>query len=180
MFSVSKTQFGILVIKNRETHGQRSHVLAFILFYFLFPFFFTNSLNLMTFFGFHVFFFFLLHRLAPMAIFFFFFFFILFSFFSASQKLMDNFIKKKKKRSLVPISQTQKIKLINTWYRSYTLTNKQTHKHVHPHNKSKNFFSKYKQNPEVRNEREERGREEGWRLALFGLGEVGIGTVWTR
>ena len=124
MFSISKTQFGILVIKHRETHGQRSHVLAFILFYFLFPFFFTNSLNLMTFFGFHVFFFFLLHRLAPVAIFF----SSSSSFFFLSFLLHKNswvtLSKKKKKRSLVPISQTQKIKLINTWYRSYTLTNK--------------------------------------------------------
>ena len=49
-------------------------------------------------------------------------------------------------------------------------TNKQTqiHKHVHPHNKSKNFFSKHRQNPKVRNEREERGGEEGLRSVLFG------------
>ena len=62
------------------------------------------------------------------------------------------------------------------------LTNKQTqiHKHVHPHNKSKNFFSKHRQNPEVRNEREERGGEEGWRSALFGPGKVEISVVWTR
>ena len=58
-------------------------------------------------------------------------------------------------------------------------TNKQTqtHKHVHPHNKSKNFFPKHKQNLEVRNEREERGGEEGWRSALFGPSEVEIGVA---
>ena len=65
---------------------------------------------------------------------------------------------------MVPISQTHKhmIPIIHT--------NKQTqiHKHVHPHNKSKNFFSKHRQNPEVRNEREERGGEEGLRSVLFG------------
>ena len=88
---------------------------------------------------------------------------------------MGNFIKKKK-RPLVPISQTHKhmIPIIHT--------NKQTqiHKHVHPHKKSKNFFSKHRQNPEVRNEREERGGEEGWRSTLFGPGEVEISIVWTR
>ena len=40
-------------------------------------------------------------------------------------------------------------------------TNKQTqiHKHVHPHNKSKNFFSKHRQNPEVRM-KERKGAEK--------------------
>ena len=92
---------------------------------------------------------------------------------------MGNFIKKKKIIGTDfsnPENQTHKhmIPIIHT--------NKQTqiHKHVHPHNKSKNFFSKHRQNPEVRNEREERGGEEGWRSALFGPGEVEINIVWTR
>ena len=134
----------------------------------------------MTLFGFHVFFFFLLHRLAPMAIFF----SSSSSFFFLSFLLHRNSwvtLSKKKKKIIGtdfsnPKNQTHKhmIPII------YTNKQTQTHKHVHPHNKSKNFFSKYKQNPEVRNEREERGREEGWRSALFGPGEVGIGTIWTR
>ena len=122
--------------------------------YFFSHFFCTDSLNSFFFFFLFSFFFlflsfFLLHRLTLTAIF-----FLLlhsFSFFSSSQKHMGNFIKKKK-NTWVPISQThkhmiliihtvfshspsgfffsiwlsqiQKIKPINTWYRSYTLTHK--------------------------------------------------------
>ena len=50
-------------------------------------------------------------------------FFSSFSFFSSSHKHQIYFIKKKKKH-MVPISQTHKIKPINTWIRSYTLTHK--------------------------------------------------------
>ena len=87
---------------------------------------------------------------------------------------MGNFIKKIKHMGTNfsnPENQTHKhmIPII------HTNTQTQTHKHVHPQNKSKNFFSKHKQNLEVRpikkiknknlevrNEREERGGEEGW------------------
>ena len=68
----------------------------------------------------------------------------------------------------------------------HTNTKTQTHKYVHPHNKSKNLFSKHRQNPEVRNEREERGGDRHcldsvrWGSTLFGLSEVEIDTVWTR
>ena len=51
----------------------------------------------------------------------------------------------------------------------HTNTQTQTHKLVHPHNKSKNFFSQHKQNLEVRNEREERGGEEGWNRSHMSL-----------
>ena len=117
------------------THSQKSHILTFI-------FIFFSSLILFSF---------LLHRLTPTA-----FFFLLlhsFSLFSSSQKHMGNFIKKKKTHGY-RFRKPKKIKPINT--------QTQTHKHVHPHNKSKNFFFKYKQNPEVRNEREEMGGEEEW------------------
>ena len=97
---------------------------------------------------------------------------------------MGNLLKKKKHIGTDfsnPKNQTHKhiISIIHTNKQT------QTHKHVHPHNKSKNFFSKYKQNPKVRNEREERGGEEGWRSAsLLPVGgdlaswvpvEIGVG-----
>jgi len=60
----------------------------------------------------------------------------------------------------------------------HTNTQIQTHKHVHPHNKSKNFFSKQKQNPEVRNEREERGREKGWNRSCMSLIKLLSTPIW--
>ena len=59
----------------------------------------------------------------------------------------------------------------------HTNTETQTHKHVHPLNKSKNFFSKHKQNPEVRNEKEERGGEEGWNESCMSFPAFLIGTA---
>ena len=53
----------------------------------------------------------------------------------------------------------------------------QTYKHAHPHNKPKNFFSKHKQNLEVRNEREERGGEEGWNQSCMSFLAFLIGVI---
>ena len=118
---------GILVNKHILLEPTVKEVTSLLFFSFFFsPFFFTDSLNSTAFLDFmfssSFFFFlsFLLHKLAPTAIF-----FLLLhslSFFSSLQKHMGNFIQKK--NTWVPISQTQKIKLINTWYRSYTLTHK--------------------------------------------------------
>ena len=73
--------------------------------------------------------FFLLHKLTPTAFFFsssFSFFFFLFFFIETS-----NILYPKKKHTWVPISQTQKIKPINTWFRSDTLTHKPTNMFIH-------------------------------------------------
>ena len=91
--------------------------LFFSLPYFFSPFFFTDSPN-----GFFLLLsFFLLHRLTPTAIFFFF--FILFLSFLLHGNTWVT-LSKKKRNTWVPNSQTQKIKPINTWARSYTLTHK--------------------------------------------------------
>ena len=136
--------------------------------YFFSPFFFIDSLNDFFLLLFSFSFFLSSLQTHSNGHFFFSFSFILFLSFLLHRNTWVT-LSTKKENTWVPISQTQKIKPINTWYRSYTLTQTQTHKHVHPHNKSKNFFSKHKQNPEVRNERKEKGGEEGWNRSCMPL-----------